>query len=65
MKSNIGELIDLKGLKRKWIAEQLGVSAKQVSNWVTGYSFPTVDKAFKLAKLLNVKVDELYELNDD
>jgi putative transcriptional regulator len=61
MKSNIGNLIDERGLKRKWVAEQLGITPKQVSNWITGFSYPTVDKAFRLAKLLGVKVDDLYE----
>lgn len=61
MKSKIGELIDAKGLKRKYIADQLGVTREMVSRWVVGKSYPRLDKAFKLAKILGVKVDDLYE----
>lgn len=61
MKSKIGELIDSKGLKRKYIADQLGVTREMVSRWVVGKAYPRLDKAFELAKILGVKVDDLYE----
>jgi putative transcriptional regulator len=60
MKSKIGEWIDKRGYKRKFVAEKMGVSQNQLSNWVTGKSFPTVEKLFKLAKVLDCTVDELY-----
>jgi transcriptional regulator with XRE-family HTH domain len=61
MKSNIGKLIDNRGLKKKYIAEKLGVSVKQLRNYETGHSYIPMDKAFLLADLLGVKVDDLYE----
>jgi len=61
MRSLIGILIEQKGYKKKFVAEQMEVSANQLSNWITGKSFPTLNKAFKLADLLNCKVDDLYE----
>ena len=64
MKCNIGKLIDDRGLKRKWVAEKVGVSDKQISNWVTGRSYPTAEKLFTLADLLGVKVDDLYTKKD-
>ncbi|WP_416149442.1 helix-turn-helix transcriptional regulator [Salipaludibacillus sp. HK11] len=64
MKSRIGECIDERGLKNKFIAKQLGVSQEQVSKWRNGKAYPRVDKLFKLALLLGVKVDDLYEVID-
>lgn len=61
MKSLIGEMIDKRGYKRKFVAEKMGITQDQLSNWVTGKSFPTVKKLFLLAKFLDCKVDELYE----
>ncbi|MGE6379974.1 helix-turn-helix transcriptional regulator [Peribacillus muralis] len=61
MKSRIGECIDKTGFKKKYIAVKLEVSPTQLSNWISGRSFPTIEKAFRLAKLLGVKVDDLYE----
>ncbi|WP_255256176.1 helix-turn-helix domain-containing protein [Bacillus mycoides] len=42
--SNIGELLKNNGLKGKWIAQQLNISQNQMSNYVTGKSYPPVDK---------------------
>lgn len=61
MKSRIGEFIDKNGFKKKYIAQQLEVTPNQLSNWISGKSHPTVEKLFKLAKLLGVKADDLYE----
>ncbi|RQW21424.1 XRE family transcriptional regulator [Bacillus sp. C1-1] len=64
MKSRIGDRIDERGLKNKFVAMKLGVTQVQVSKWRTGNSYPRVDKLFKLAALLGVKVDDLYEMDD-
>ncbi|MED5050677.1 helix-turn-helix transcriptional regulator [Anoxybacillus rupiensis] len=64
MKSKIDEIIKLKGYKKKYVAEKIGVSANQLSNWITGKNYPTLDKAFKLAELLGVSVEDLYEKNE-
>ncbi|MEH6965355.1 helix-turn-helix domain-containing protein [Priestia megaterium] len=61
MKSKIGEIIDSQGYKKKYIAERMDITQSQLSNWISGRSYPPMDKAFKLAKFLNVKVDDLYE----
>ncbi|UFT98077.1 helix-turn-helix domain-containing protein [Radiobacillus kanasensis] len=61
MKSNIGELIDRKGYRKKFVAEEMAISQNQLSNWIKGRSYPPMDKAFKLARFLEVKVDDLYE----
>jgi putative transcriptional regulator len=61
MKSRIGYWIEERGYMKKYIAKQLNVSQNQISNWINGRSSPTIEKAFKLAKLLDCKVDDLYE----
>jgi putative transcriptional regulator len=63
MKSKIGEWIDKRGYKRKFVADIMGVSQNQLSNWVTGKSYPTAEKLFKLADFLECKTDDLYERN--
>lgn len=61
MKSKIGYWIEERGYMKKFIAKQLGITPNQLSNWINGKSHPTIEKAFKLADLLGVKVDDLYE----
>ncbi|MEH7011802.1 helix-turn-helix transcriptional regulator [Neobacillus niacini] len=60
-KSNIGELIKQSPYKREYIMKKLGVSANTLSNWSTGKTLPSLEKAFQLADFLGVKVDDLYE----
>ncbi|MGX2959507.1 helix-turn-helix transcriptional regulator [Peribacillus sp. JNUCC 23] len=61
MRCLIGNLIHEKGFKAKYIAAQLEVTPQQMSNWVNNRNYPPLEKAFKLAKLLGVKVDDLYD----
>lgn len=61
MKCKIGELIELKGMKKKYIANEIGITPNQLSNWLAMRSFPPIDKAYLLADLLEVKVDDLYD----
>lgn len=49
-------------ISREWLATQLGVSRQTISNYISGRYLPTLDKALKLAKLLDRSVEDLYEL---
>jgi putative transcriptional regulator len=64
LKSKIGELLRVSRYKREYIQQQLGITANTLSNWSTGKTYPTMDKAFMLADLLGVKVDDLYVRDD-
>lgn len=61
LKSNINYWIELRGYKKKWVAEQLEISPNVLSRWIKGHSMPSVNKLFELADLLDCKVDDLYE----
>ena len=61
LKSKIGYYIELRGYKKKWVAEQLGVSQNVLSRWINDGAMPSVKKLFELAKILNCKADDLYE----
>lgn len=61
LKSNIDYWIEKRGYKKKWIAGQLGVSQTVLSRWINNRSMPSVKKLFKLADLLDCKVDDLYK----
>lgn len=70
-----GEIIMLKSkirvrlaeleLKQSEIYREFDVSQKQFSNWVTGISAPRLEVAFKLAKRLGCRVDDLWEYKED
>ena len=60
MKNNIDYWIEKRGYKKKWIADQLGVSKNVLSRWIHNHSDPSLENAFKLARLLDCKVDDLF-----
>ncbi|MBW7649782.1 XRE family transcriptional regulator [Anoxybacillus sp. ST4] len=62
LKSRIGEAIEKSGLRNDYIRKHVDVQQKQLWNWKNGVSFPTLEKAFILAKILRCKVDDLAEL---
>ena len=65
LESRIGMLIRVSKYKREYIQNELGVSANTLSNWCTGKTYPTMDKAYILADLLECSVEELYERKKD
>lgn len=64
IKSRIKLLTDKSGYKKSFIADKLGISVKQLRNYESGHSLIPIDKAFILADLLGVKVDDLYERDE-
>lgn len=64
MKLKIEELIVESGLKKKYVAEQLGININTLTNWIKGKNMPKLDQAVKLAHILNCKVDDLYTWDD-
>ncbi|WP_337970035.1 helix-turn-helix transcriptional regulator [Virgibacillus salexigens] len=65
LKSKIGEVIESKGLKHKWVAEKVGVYPTVLSRWINNRGKPSLERIFKLAHVLNCKVDDLYTYEDD
>ena len=43
----------------KWLAEQLGCALTTVSKWCTNACQPPMETYIKIAKLLEVEIDEL------
>jgi DNA-binding XRE family transcriptional regulator len=52
-------------LKQSELFKEFNISQKQFSNWVIGESSPRLEVAFKLAKRLGCKVDDLWEYKEE
>ena len=61
LKSRIGELTRVSKYKTEYIIKELGVSRNTYTNWCSGRTYPTIDKAYKLAEMLEVNVEDLYK----
>ena len=44
----------------KWLSEALGVNPSTVSKWCTNSSQPDLETIARIAKLLNVGIEELF-----
>ncbi len=57
--NRIKEVLDEKGIKQVWLAEQLGKSYNIVNSYVQNRSQPSLDVLYKIASILNVQVKDL------
>lgn len=58
MELRIEEILNEKGLKKSFVAKQIGVDPNTLSRWIKGGNM-TLANAVKLADVLGVKVDDL------
>lgn len=60
METKLKEIIRKRGLKQGFVAEKIGISQGTLSLIVQGKSIPTLPVAIKIAKFLNMSVEELW-----
>jgi len=57
--NKIKEVLDRKGIKQTWLAEQLGKSYNMVNSYVQNRQQPRLEVLHDIAKILDVDVIEL------
>ena len=57
--NRIKEVLETKGIKQIWLAEQLGKSYNMVNSYVQNRRQPSIEDLYKIAEILNVNVKEL------
>lgn len=57
--NRIKEILDKKGIKQTWLADQLGKSYNMVNGYVKNRRQPKLEVLFEIAKLLEVDVKDL------
>jgi putative transcriptional regulator len=65
IKNNVGKIIKESPYKRPFIEKHLGISSNTLSNWCNSRAYPSIPKLLKLCALLNVKVEDLYKLEEE
>lgn len=61
--NRIKEVLDRKGIKQIWLAEQLGKSYNMVHSYAQNKRQPSIDVLYKIAEILNVDIKELLVSN--
>lgn len=59
--NRIKEVLEQKGIKQKWLAEQLGKSYNMVNSYVQNRQQPRLEVLFKIAKILDVDPKDLIQ----
>ena len=57
--NRIKEVLEEKGIKQTWLAEQLGKSYNMVNAYVQNRQQPRIEVLYEIAKILGVNVKEL------
>lgn len=57
--NRIKEVLDAKGIKQTWLAEQLQKSYNMVNSYVQNRRQPSIEDLYRIAEILEVDVKEL------
>jgi putative transcriptional regulator len=57
--NRIKEVLAEKGIKQKWLAEQLGKSYNMVNSYIQNRQQPRLEVLFEIAEILRVEAKEL------
>ena len=64
--NRIKEVLEKKGIKQTWLAEQLGKSYNMVNGYVHNRQQPRLEVLYEIARILDVEVkDLLIEIKKD
>ncbi len=61
--NRIKEVLDEKGIKQTWLAEQLGKSYNMVNAYVQNRQQPRLEVLYEIADILEIDVKELLQSN--
>jgi putative transcriptional regulator len=60
--NRIKEVLEEKGIKQKWLAEQLGKSYNMVNSYIQNRQQPRLEVLFQIAEILGVDAKELLRI---
>ncbi len=63
--NRIKQVLEEKGIKQKWLAEQLGKSYNMVNGYVQNRQQPRLEVLYEIANILDIEVKELLKSNKE
>lgn len=63
--NRIKEVLEKKGIKQVWLAEQLGKSYNMVNGYVQNRQQPRLEVLYEIANILQVDIKELLRTNEE
>ncbi|BAO04886.1 MULTISPECIES: helix-turn-helix transcriptional regulator [Clostridium] len=65
VKNNLKEILKDKGIKQVWLAEQVGINSKTLSNIINGKYNTSLEVALKISEVLKMSTDDIFKLKKD
>ena len=63
--NRIKEVLEEKGIKQTWLAEQLGKSYSIVNGYVQNRQQPRLEVLYEIANILQIDIKELLKTNEE
>lgn len=63
--NRIKEVLEEKGIKQIWLAEKLGKSYNMINSYVQNRKQPRLEVLFEIAKILDVKPQDLLNTENE
>ena len=63
--NRIKEVLEEKGIKQTWLAEQLGKSYNMVNGYVQNRQQPRLEVLYEIANILNIDLKDLLKTNEE
>lgn len=63
--NRIKEVLEEKGIKQTWLAEQLGKSYNMVNGYVQNRQQPRLEVLYEIAHILQIDIKELLKTNEE
>jgi DNA-binding XRE family transcriptional regulator len=60
VKNKLKDILNQKGIKHIWLAEELNVSKATISNILNNKQQPSIETTYKIAILLNLEIDDIF-----
>jgi len=65
VKNRLKEILYNRGIKQTWLAEQVNITPTTLGNILHNRYNTSLEVALKLAFVLNLKVEDIFELSDN
>lgn len=65
VKNRLKEILEQKGIKQSWLANQVGLTTPTMSNLINNRHQTNIDIAFKIADILQVDITDIFIYTKD
>ena len=63
--NRLKKILEDRGIKQTWLAEKVGVTRGNMSNIINNRQQTTIEVAFKIADVLNMRLEDIFIYSKD